>query len=319
MNKKIIAIAIASAMTAPAVMADISITGRMGGSLSFQPKETTANHTDTTKAARIFSDSEGMSRITFHGVAGNTYATIGYNDSNYSRDKSRELLMGYKMGTSSVQFGHMPGAAKNLEKDPYIATFLQARGTAGDASTATKYSSHGFVDSLVQYKAKAGAMTITGQFNPTDNQANSANNGHIALALQGKAGAVNYWVSYNNGAANGTGTSTSANQVNVKVGASMKMGAAKITVNVADADNGTSAGGNKETGTLVMADFGLGNGLSANAAFGSNSDRGTYIRAALAKKLSKTATLYGGATSTKAATSGASSITTFGVGAYIKF
>ncbi|MDH5396227.1 MAG: hypothetical protein OEW97_08110, partial [Gammaproteobacteria bacterium] len=81
----------------------------------------------------------------------------------------------------------------------------------------------------------------------------------------------------------------------------------------------TKSAGNKSTSTLVMGDFGMGNGLSLNAAYGSNGDKGTWMRAAVAKELNKGAKLYAGATSSKAAGAGATSVTVMGAGMIVKF
>ena len=315
MNKKIIAIAIATAMAAPAAMADIKISGHMGGHLTFSPKDATGVAVDETKSSREFGDL-GRARLNFDGTSGNAYARIAYNDANQGRNNMREALAGYKLGGgTSVQFGRMPGALKNLEKDPYIATFLQLRKTAAEAATASAFGSSGFVGSLLELKMKMGAMGFKGQYDPSDNALTSAHSGHIALALTGKAGAVNYWVGYNNGAAN-SNDGTATNQTNYKVGASMKMGAAKITVNVTDFEKGS--GGNKSTSTVVMANFGLGNGLSLNGLYAGNGDTGTILRLAVAKKLAKGATLYGGAV-TKTGANGGTAVTTFGAGMTVKF
>ena len=324
MNKKIIAIAIATAMAAPVAMADIKVTGAIGGELTFQPKENATTGTTGTadiasKAFRSFGDT-GKSKLEFHGSNGNAYAKVGMSTNTIMGGQNpgaRDGYIGYKLGgDSSIQMGRMVGAAANLEKDAYISTFLQSRNTAAEAATSKEFGSSSFIGSLIQYQTKAGAMNVIAQYSPTDNDAHSANDGHIGVSLAGKAGAVNYWASYNNGQANQT-TGTSANHVNVKVGAAMKMGAAKLTLNVTDAAFG-SGSANKSTSTLVMADFGLGNGLSANVGYGSNGDKGTWTRAAISKKLTG-ATVFAGAVSTKAAGSGTTAVTVFGAGMNMSF
>ena len=322
MNKKIIAIAVASVMAAPVAMADVTISGRMGGHLTMVPKEgSNANNAVSTKGKREFGDA-GQGRLQFDFTAGKMYARFAYNDatSSETRDDYRDRYLGLKFGGSSVQMGTMAGVASNLESDPYIATFLESRKTAAEAYTATNFGSSGFVKSVLQYATKAGGMSIKAQYGPTDNVNNVTSSGHIGFSVKGKAGPATVWAAYNNGKANGT-TGTSANEVNVKVGASMKMGMVKLTVNVTDADDGgaTAALKDKSTSTLVMANFGLGNGLSADVAHGSNGDKGTWTRAAIAKQMDKNAVLYAGAVSTKAAGSGTSSITTFGFGGTVKF
>ncbi len=319
MNKKIIAIAMASAMAAPAVMADVKISGRVGGELTFVPANSsgragvTGNASDSTKASREFSDFGSANRIRFDGSIGNAYAINAYNDANGQRSSQRELLAGYKLsGGSSIQFGRMPTAGKNAEKDPYITTFLQVRNTAALVGTNKIYVSNSFVNGLVQYKTKVGGGNLTVQYDPTDNYPTS-NSGHIALALTGKAGGMNYFVAYNNGTAAAGGAGNK--EYNFKIGGSMKMGSAKITLVVTDTQN--SAGTNKTTATTAWADFGMGNGLSVNVGYGANGDTGSWSRIAVNKKLNKGTNVFGGVVNS-APVSGTGA-TVFGAGMIVKF
>ncbi len=316
MNKKIIAIAMASAMAAPAVMADVKISGRVGGELTFVPANSsgragvTGAASDSTKASREFSDFGSANRIQFDGSIGNAYARNAYNDANASRDGQRELLAGYKLsGGSSIQFGRMPTAAKNAEADPYITTFLQVRATAALVGTSNKYVSNSFVNGLIQYKTKMGGGNLTVQYDPTDNYP-TGNSNHIAVALTGKAGGMNYFVAYNNGAA-----TAGSKEYNFKIGGSMKMGSAKITLVVTDTSN--ASGNNKTTATAAWADFGMGNGLSVNVGYGANGDTGTWSRIAVNKKLNKGTNVFGGVVNS-APVSGTGA-TVFGAGMIVKF
>lgn len=323
MNKKIIAIAVATVMAAPVAMADVKISGRVGGELTFVPangasaagSKGTAYVTDTTKSSRQFSDFGSSNRLVFDGTMGNAYARNAYNDSDGGRSKQRELLAGYKLsGGSSFQFGRMPTAGKNLEKDPYITTFLQARDSAAIVGTNKNFTSNGFVDGLIQYKTKAGGTKIVVQYAPSNNYG-IANGGQFALGVSGKAGAVRYFASYNNGSGNSTGTS-STNQSNAKGGVSMKMGSVKMTLVVSDAVFGSS-GANKRTATTLLADFGLGNGLSANVGYGGNGDTGTWARAAVSKKLNKGTNIFAGVVNSKAV--GGTAYSVLGAGMIVKF
>lgn len=313
MNKKIIAIAIATAMAAPVAMADVKVSGRVGGNLTFLDKNATkAGAYDATKGAREFRDNGSASRMIFDGTSGKAYARIAYNDNNGKRDNQREIMAGYKLGGgTTVQFGRMPSAGKNIEKDPYITTFLESRNTYALVGTNKIYTSNGFVNGLLQYKGKVGANTVTVQYDPTDNF-QTGQSGQIALALSGKAGAVRYWASYNTGSANNTGTD--AKETNAKVGASMKMGNMKMTLSVSDTQ---ATNKNKTTATTVWVDFGLGNGLSANVGYGGNGDAGTWSRIAINKKLNKQTRVFGGAV-IKDPKNG-TAYTTFGGGMIVKF
>ena len=310
MNKKIIAIAIASAMAAPAAMADLKISGRMAGHL-------TQTTTTGSASSREFGD-QGQARIQFDATVGNAFARMAWDARPTTTGGpwkgQREQYAGYKLGGGALAFGRVTGAAKNLESDPYIATFLQIRNTHAEARTAKEYGSSSFVSNLVEFRGKAGAVKYTIQYDPTNNTATSGNEGHTALGVSGKAGAVNWWASYNNGTAN----DSTASESNTKIGASMKFGSVKATLNLSSANDGT----NNWTATTLWADMNLGGGLSANAGFatttGAAAKEGSWLRLAIAKKLNKGTTFYGGyvADTTKSTSSTTSQI---GVGLTVKF
>ena len=327
MNKKIIAIAIAAAMSAP-VMADVKITGAMGGDLTFNNKaysdstNATAskqNADDGTKANTTFNDN-GMTQVNFVVTEGNSFGKLGmnYGGSKIPMEK-RDFIIGHKLGGGmAFSFGTMSGALKNMEKDPYIATFLQLRGTNGLTQSAKQYGSAGFVKDLLQLTMKAGPANVKIQYDATDNDKGSDNEGHTAVGVTGKAGAVAYFAGYSNGTGNET---DGVSQSNVKVGASMKFGAVKATLALTTSDDG-SAANSKAQATAIMADMGMGNGLSANIGYGmvdhdTASKDGTWMRLAVAKKLSKKATVYGGYTASK--NKDAQEKTRFGAGMTVKF
>ena len=352
MNKKLIAIAVASVMAAPVAMADIKISGRVAQDLTI---------TDTDGAAddvRGISDS-GHTRLQFDGTVGNAYARIALDErlgrgdhahdtdtpaitaadlplaaDTLTSDKTstdgktkRDSYVGYKFGGgTSVQVGRMAGAAKNLEKDPYIATFLETRSTVANSYTGGGYGSSSFIDGLAQLKMKAGAANVTVQFGPAENT--GSNNGHIGVGVSGKAGAINYWASYNNGSADGNSLAASyPSQSNIKVGGAMKFGKVKVTLNYTsmDKDAAVAAEGTATDSIFVDANMGLGNGLSVNAGLATRSgdiaaDDAQFIRLAVTKKLSKGVKVYGGYTTTDYDdTSKNADTSEFGVGMLVKF
>ncbi len=317
MNKKIIAIAVATVMAAPLAMADVKVSGRIGGHLTSTPKGG-SHGVDATKSSRDFADN-GTGRIQFDGTVGNGFARIAMDVRNMQGGLTsvpgREMMAGYKLGGgSSLAFGRMAGAAKNLEKDPYITTFLQVRNTWAEAVTAKQFGSSSFIGSLIQYKAKVGGAKLTVQFDPTDNSNTSANAGHYGLGISGKTSGITWWASYNNGKANGAGTATSANETNAKFGASMKMGTVKLTLNVTDSE---ATNKNKTTATTFWADFNLGGGLSADVGYAGNGDKGTWTRVAINKKLNKGTNIYAGAVNTTPKSGTADTV--IGGGMIVKF
>ena len=304
MNKKIIAIAIATALTAPVAMADVKVSGRVGGYIVSADKNATlsaaevtafkaagfnasAIGVDDTKATTTFGDS-GQSRLEFTASVGNAFAKLAY-DARANKDlgaDKRENLLGYKFGSSAVSFGRMGGAIKGLEKDPYAATFLEARGTM--AVMATGYGSNGFIDHTVQFTTKTNGVGIKVQYNPgTNNAIVGGDEGHMGLAVTGKVSGVNWWVGYNNG----RGTETTGD-TNTKFGASMKFGTIKATLQLED----HKTDGFAMSRMYLAANMGLGNGLSADVALGQGSKdvKGTWTRLAVTKKLNKGTSAYAG-------------------------
>ena len=320
MNKKIIAIAIAAAMSAP-VMADVKVSGALGGDMTSNNSEyrtaATGEVTTNGETSITFNDN-GMSQINFIATEGDSYGKLGLNVGPGSKSKTavkqqgngdtvsaagpvyRDYFIGHKLGGGmKFQFGNMSGALKNMEKDPYIATFLQLRSSPGLTQTSSAYGSSSFVHNLLQFSMKAGPADVTVQYDATKNVNSSTNEGHTAVGVKGKAGPVAYFAGFNNGT---SGEKAAKAQSNVKLGGSMKFGAIKATLVYTTSDTGATNG--KAAATAIMADMGMGNGLAINAAYGMKDDDvdtkdANWMRIAVSKKLSKKSTVYGGYTSTK--------------------
>ena len=326
MNKKIIAIAIATAMAAPVAMADVKLSGRVG--IDFTTKDTDGAANDV----RDLKDN-AASRFQFDGTSGNAYARIAYDARASKNLNQRDNYLGYKLGGGmSIQVGRMPTAAKNAEKDPYITTFLETRGSIANSYTKNIYGSNSFVDNLVQFAFKAGSAKVKVQYDPTDYAPTAGtktnNAGHIAVGVSGKSGPVAWHASYNNGSADGDNTAASyGSQSNIKLGGSMKFGTVKASLNYTsmDTDAATAAEGTATDSIFVDANMAMGKGLSANIGFGTRSgdvaaDDADYIRLAVTKKLSKGAKVYGGYTSTDYdAASSSADTSEVGIGMIVKF
>ena len=300
MNKKLIAIAVASVMAAPVAMADVTISGAFYGELVNRNADgiVTANTEDTTSGTTAFEDG-GKNALNFTATSGNVYGKMGLDvgpgaavAGGNATLKYRDFHIGYKFGDASLQFGSMNGASKNLEKDAYIATFLQLRNTYADSATAGAYGSSSYVSNVIQYKGKVGAGTLIAQYDVTDNVNSSANEGHMGLSYAGKASGVGYFVGYNTG----TGADVDGvDQTNMKLGASMKFGAAKVGLMYTSSDND----GAVNSSIAVDANMSMGNGLSANVAYGQETgdrtaEEGTTLRLAVTKSLAKNASIYAG-------------------------
>ena len=352
MNKKIIAIAIATAMAAPAAMADLKVSGALGAALTFSDTDTTTAKTadDATASSREMGDN-GLSKIVFDGTSGNAFARLGIDTRSIMGGKGagaalngRAFYAGYKLSGMSVSFGRMGAALAGLEGDKYNATFLEMRKTAaescGDPKTESTVCNSFTASPVIQIAGKAGAIAYKVQLDVTDNTITSGGQGHFAASIKGKAGSVAYFAGYNNGTgeenaataasaganADGTYKGTAAvagdednKDSNMKLGASMKFGKVKATLMYMANDND----GVDTTSTTVFADMGMGNGLSAGIAYGMKSsdaatDGDTFTRVAFTKSLNKGAKLFGGAT-IKGDDSAGTDATVFGIGMAVKF
>jgi len=335
MNKKLIAIAVASVMAAPVAMADMKMSGRVG--LDFTSKSTDG----ATNDPRGLSDS-GTTRLQFDGTAGQAYARIALDErlgrddvtidtsgaeadiSTFDKTK-RDVYLGYKFDNGmAVQAGRMGGALKNLEKDKYIGTFLETRSTVANSYTSSRYGSSSFVDDVFQLTTKAGGAKVKIQYGASENT--DTNNGHIAVGVSGKAGAVDYWVGYNNGAADGDSLSPPyASQSNIKVGGKMKFGTITASLNYTSMDKDGAVGAGNATDSISLgADFNLGGGLSADFTYATRSgdvaaDDSEFYRLGVMKKINKSASAYAGYTSTDNDAAGSADSDEVGFGMIVKF
>jgi len=308
MNKKIIAIAIASALAAPAAMADLTISGAFVGELVSRNKESAVTVTNLQEnaadATMAFKDG-GKNAINFMATSGNSYGKLGLDVGPGAGQtaggagtlKYRDFFICHKFGDSSVQFGTMAGAVKNLEKDMFIATFLQTRKTYAEAATATNFGSSSYISNVIQYKGKVGPGTLIAQYDPTSKVPPSTNAGPAGISFSAKSGGINWYVGYNNGVGNDTSGTTHSN---MKVGGNMKFGAVKLGLNYSAAKTDVSGTTTNWSAAAVDATMDMGNNMSLNANIGvtSGDKEGTSMRLAVMKNIDKNTFIYGGYTST---------------------
>ena len=351
MNKKIIAIAIATAMAAPVAMADMKISGRVNQ--QFVQTDTDNPGTDASADSTVLNNFDsGQARLQFDATSGDAYGRLAL-DERFGRDNGgasgsdgrvkRDQYVGYKFGASSLQYGRMGGAAKNIEKDPLIGTFLETRSNGvASAEAASAYDSSSFVNEVLQFATKVNGVSIKAQIGMSDGDATAStqtttrtgdtNQGYVAIGVSGKAGPVRWFVSHNNGPGEQgeqTDDTPKNDDSNLKVGASMTFGKVNATLVIKNHEEATGVGTVEEHEVIVIrANMKFGNGLTGYAGYATNSVSttgnpdvdGTYMRIGVAKKLSKGATLYGGYTATDwDALSGENDVTQLGVGMTIKF
>ena len=305
MNKKIIAIAIASAMAAPVAIADVKVGGQIGAAYisaskgflvpSSNLKDKDGGEVDGTDAYRTMTDS-GLSKLEFSGKDGNAFFKIGMDIRNImgkgaGTGNGRDFNLGYDFGSAAVKFGRMPSALAGLEGDKYNATFLESRRTAAISSTNNDTTDTYNTNPIIELAMKAGGAAIKVQYDAGDKTDMTTGEGYYALAVKGKAGAFGYFAGVNNGLG---GDAAGNKEQNIKAGASMKMGAVKATLMVMNSDDNSA----KASSTAILADMGLGNGLSVGVGYGMQNsgadNKDTWMRLALTKSLSKATSIFGG-------------------------
>lgn len=219
MNKKVIAMAVTAALAAPlaAQASDLTVSGRVGGDLT------------NSTSGNGFSDS-GQSRVQFDAKdASGWYARIAFDMRQDHYAERRDSFIGTSVGGGKLQFGRMANTGANLEKDAFIATFLQLRGGAVDTG---KYGSGSFIDANINYTTNLGGAKLGVDYILDDVVAHGADTGHYGLALSGKAGSMYYYLGMNNG----DGSAATTGGV-TKAGIKMPLGGMNLAVGYDSVDD----------------------------------------------------------------------------------
>lgn len=286
MNKKIISMAVAAALVAPmAAQADVTVSGRAA--------------VEMTSNATLGMADHGMNRIEFTGTEGDWKAKIAFDMRQLNNATQwggqRDAWISTKVGGGDLVMGRASTVVANLEGDKFIATFLQLRGAAVDASS---FGSGSFNNEVIQYKTKMGGASVGVEYVLSADSAApyTVNNGHYAVGVKGKAGSVGYYFGMNNGAGAAS---------NMKVGASMEMGGMNVRLGMDQyADSKMNLG----------VDMKMGGGtLDVTFADKGSDTAATYTRIAYMTKAAG-ANLHAGYV-----INGTDGADTFGVGVTVKF
>lgn len=282
MNKKILTAAIGAALVAGplAAQADLKISGRVAGSLTSADGQIQFQDNGNTRLQFDASDESGwFARLAKDMRLGrlkvnSTTTTTEMTDTQLRTD--RDQYVGIKSSFGSFRFGRIAGAVKNIEADPYIATFLELRN---NATKGGAYGSSSFQNGMIAYDHKFGDATVRLDYVAVD-AATGAANGALGASIVGKAAGARFYAGYNN---QGNGPDAF-----YKLGGSMKFGMANVVLNYED--NGT------DSNYGLGVDFGMGNGQSVNVHY---ADKGldttaAYYRVAYMKKASKKARFWVG-------------------------
>ncbi|KPK49723.1 MAG: hypothetical protein AMS22_13270 [Thiotrichales bacterium SG8_50] len=318
-------------MVAPVAQADLKMSGRVAGSLvsqdgniQFQDAGNTRLQmdasTDSGFYARMALDMRLGRDSHSHTLATTSNPGTGSTTDPFVTGKStaynslwREQYVGLKGGFGALQFGRMGVTGKNIEGDPFIATFLELRGNAMlGGSGDGQYGSSSFVDNVIEYNNKAGDATFGIQYSPVSNPGakNTANAGLLAASVKAKLAGAGVWAAYNNLGDNGT---------YYKVGGDMSFGDAKVKLAYQSYDPGTAV-----TNWNVGAEFKLGAGMvDVTYADKGASGADAFYRVAYMQKAGKQARWWvgyaqNGNNGVQGASPGAN-VATYGAGARVDF
>jgi hypothetical protein len=185
MNKKLLAAAIAAAMVAPVVQADMKISGRVAADITSADGGIAMSDSGNSRLQFDASDDSG-----WYARAATDLRPIFGGGSPVGRD----FYVGLKGGFGSIQAGRMAGAVKNIEGDPFIATFLEYRNNFVKGGA---YGSSSFLGNMLQYANKFGDASIKIQYNPTDDIL-AGPNGDLGASIKAKLAGANVFAGYNN-------------------------------------------------------------------------------------------------------------------------
>jgi len=204
MNKKLIALAVAGALSAPMIASaadGVTLFGRVGvefGSIDIDQAGANGYRQDS------ISDNTGVSRwgllITEElggGLKANARVEYGFRTGNGVIDAAREQWVGLSgQNWGAVQFGRVNSPFKDFAGgatiDPFVTTNLQARGLGGAMyAPANGMGAAGFVDHAIRYNSPSwGGFSMAFLASPTDATQTDATTGGGNIG--GKGGKNNY-------------------------------------------------------------------------------------------------------------------------------
>ena len=319
MKKSAIAVAVAAVLAAPVALADVSISGQLqtqvvsvggdgglrNGLYVSDGGMVGGNANSGNWGALNVSASEdlgdGLKALAKYAFNINTGTTIG----------TREAYVGLAGGFGAVLAGRLnhPYKTSTIGWDPFVATFMQARGNYG--MVGALYGAE--VDNALAYAGTFGAVKVVAAMVIDENNATdpSKTNGKNATSFSVNApiGPVELAVAYANISefgrvedfAGGTGT-TAANKdaIATKVGVKWVSGDITVAGQVEMLDKGLTATGEKGNAMYVTGSYKMGNN-TISAAVGQHdkklnngTDAATYVAVGLNHAMSKNTSAFVG-------------------------
>jgi len=272
MNHKVLAIAVAAALTAPmAAQADIKFSGTIQAEIASTEKG------DSGERKTVTSDALGTSHLNggpnnikfrFDEKLGNGLSAYGqyrstFNTFTGSNVSTQEIFVGLKGANVHGQFGRMTGAYKKRlgQLDPFAATALQARGLGGGMTGSRmgggakaikgEFGHNSYISNAMELGLNYGGFSLILQGAFDDNDDNGEDNAGLFEVRY----AASNWSVFVAGAYNDFGDVTDSvtnvvtndddnddNGSNLKAGGTVKFGGLSIAAQYEKADLGTFDG-----------------------------------------------------------------------------
>jgi len=214
MKKTLIATAVAAVIAAPAAMADITLGGQL------QAEIVSASGDGVKEGEGLYlsdgweggKQNSGNSSAFFvkgnHDIGNGLTGLYKLNfnpkfGDNFSEVGTRDAFIGLKGGFGTVLLGRLntPYKSSTVKWDPFLATFMQARGNGGMSGGPGGAGHNGYLGNVVAYANKFGPATFVGAIgfdesndNPADGDAD--NDHAISASLNVPIGPVEFALAY---------------------------------------------------------------------------------------------------------------------------
>jgi len=262
MNKNLLAVAIAVAFS-PAAMADVKIIGKAQVELvSLSGDGSTAGLylADGAEGAALNSGNAGSLGIKVTHDLGNGLTGIAkvnfkikVDTNSKALQETRDAFVGLKGGFGTIIAGSFssPYKVSTVKWDPFLATSLQARGSAGMSQLHNGYTG----GNTLGYKNKFGGVKVFAAFiidESSDNKTPASTNGDngVSLGINAPIGkSIGLALAYHDDG----GTDTTA----VKFGGTFKTGAIKVAAQMEKLGKGLAGKGDVKKGANMPGTDGV--------------------------------------------------------------
>jgi len=167
MNKKILAVAVASTLMAPVIVqADVTLSGTIQAEVTGGDVGDSDNNTIKTQDIQgaTYGSGPNALRIDFNENLGGGVTAWGrysaaFNTFNNQSLGREETFIGLKGSSAYIRFGTLGAAYKNsLDNDPFGGTSLQAYGSGG-GMTGSRFGHDDYMDNIVEIGLKFGGFS----------------------------------------------------------------------------------------------------------------------------------------------------------------